>query len=75
MIPRQQFSNQIWVNTYSNLSITHICVIIALGEFTAKGLIIVETLHCERVKKDQMTERQVVDQICDLYSTYWYSVL
>ena len=36
-------------------------IMIALEEFTAKGLIIVETLHCERVKKDQMTEKQVVD--------------
>jgi len=36
-------------------------IMIALEEFTAKGLIVVETLHCERVKKDQMTERQVVD--------------
>ena len=26
---------------------------IALEEFTTKGLITVETLHCERVKKDQ----------------------
>ena len=36
-------------------------IMIALEEFTAKGLITVETLHCERVKKDQMTEKQVVD--------------
>ena len=36
-------------------------IMIALEEFTTKGLITVETLHCERVKKDQMTEKQVVD--------------
>ena len=36
-------------------------IMIALEEFTAKGLITVETLHCERVKKDQMTQKQVVD--------------
>jgi hypothetical protein len=34
-------------------------IMIALEEFTTKGLITVETLHCERVKKDQMTEKQV----------------
>ena len=36
-------------------------IMIALEEFTTKGMITVETLHCERVKKDQMTQKQVVD--------------